>query len=57
MVDELETLGERLKCDAVRSIVHRGTNVLDECLIGSGHVREATNFIKRLSPGRAGDSG
>ena len=48
MVRELEVLGERLKCDAVCSIVHSRAEKLGHCLETSGHQLEATNFIKRL---------
>jgi hypothetical protein len=47
-VRELEVLGERLKCDAVCSIVHSRAEKLGHCLETSGHQLEATNFIKRL---------
>jgi hypothetical protein len=48
MVRELESLGGRLNCAAVRSIVrHRGER-LSHCLESSGHRLEAKNFVKRL---------
>jgi hypothetical protein len=49
MVRELESLGERLKCDAVRSIVHTRAERLSHCLERSGHRLEATNFVKLLA--------
>lgn len=51
MVRELETLGERLKCDAICSVVHNRTASLSSVLEERGHRREASAFIKRLTSG------
>ena len=48
MVRELEILGQRLNCDAVRSIVHARAERLSFCLRDCGHRLEAKNFVKRL---------
>jgi hypothetical protein len=48
MVSELEVLGERLKCDAVCSIVHSRAEAFGGCLQASGHQMKAKRFIKRL---------
>jgi hypothetical protein len=48
MVRELEQLGERLGCDAVRSIVHNQADLMARHLERCGYRREATNFVKHL---------
>jgi hypothetical protein len=48
MIQALEQLGRRRACNAVRSVVHRRADVLTDCLRGSGHHMEATNFIKHV---------
>ena len=53
MLRELETLGERLKCHAVRSVVHARAERLSFCLLDCGHRLEAKNFVKRLPAARA----
>jgi hypothetical protein len=49
MVSELEVLGERLKCDAVCSIVHNRAETFGHCLRTSGHQMKAKRFVKRLA--------
>jgi hypothetical protein len=49
MVLELEKLGARLVCTAVRSVVHGPEAALRDCLESRGHRQEAVNFLKRLA--------
>ena len=53
LVRALEQLGEALRCDAVRSMVHSHACLLRGCLESEGHRLETTNFVKRL-PARVG---
>ena len=48
MVDALETLGARLGCHAVRSVVHTKSDVLSGCLEACGHRLDTRNFVKKL---------
>lgn len=49
MIRALEELGARFGFHAVRSVVHRRADLLNDCLLVSGHRVEATNFVKHLS--------
>jgi len=48
MVGALESLGQQLHCQAVRSVVRSRADMLTGCLERAGHHLEATNFVKRL---------
>ncbi len=51
LVAELERLGHRLGCDAVRSVVHGGEALVASGLHAAGHVPEASLTLKPLRPG------
>jgi len=57
MVRALELLGERLGCDAVRSIVHTRADLMARILELYGHRRDTTNFVKHLHPALAPAAG
>ncbi|HTZ71430.1 MAG TPA: hypothetical protein VMB71_12320 [Acetobacteraceae bacterium] len=48
MVRELESLGERLQCQAVRSVIHANEDEVATCLRRSAHQVATTNFVKLL---------
>lgn len=50
LVAELDQLGERLGCDAVRSVVHRGETAVASRLYAAGHAAEAALTLKPLAP-------
>lgn len=49
LVAELDALGHRLGCDAVRSVVHGGEPVLAGGLAAAGHAPEASLLLKALA--------
>lgn len=52
LVAELEGLGHRLACDAVRSVVHPGERSVASRLHAAGHAPEAALMLKPLGPRR-----
>ncbi len=54
LVHELETLGARLGCSAVRGIVHGRQAALAGELSAAGHALEASLFGRSLAPQEAG---
>jgi hypothetical protein len=48
LVTELEALGKRLGCTAVRSVVHDGTDQVAGWLFAAGHAPEASLLLKPL---------
>jgi hypothetical protein len=52
LVEELEALGKRLGCAAVRSIVHGGEGTVAGGLFAAGHAPEASLLGKSLQPGK-----
>jgi hypothetical protein len=53
LVEELEALGHRLECNAVRSVVHGGEQELAGGLVAAGHAPDASLLLKALA-GKAG---
>jgi hypothetical protein len=53
LVAELDALGQRLGCNAVRSVVHGGTSEVAGGLVAAGHAPEASLLLKPLPRGRA----
>lgn len=51
LVAELDALGRRLACNAVRSVVHGGEPVLAGGLAAAGHAPEASLLLKALEAG------
>jgi hypothetical protein len=51
LVGELDALGERLGCAAVRSVVHGGEPELAGGLAAAGHAPEASLLLKALEAG------
>ena len=49
LVDELDALGHRLGCNAVRSVVHGGEPELAGGLVAAGHAPEASLLLKDLA--------
>jgi hypothetical protein len=56
LVAELEALGHRLGCDAVRSVVHGGEQEVAGGLVAAGHAPDASMLLKALA-GRAATGG
>jgi hypothetical protein len=54
LVEELDDLGHRLGCNAVRSVVHGGTPEVAGGLVAAGHAPEASLLLKGLAVGAAG---
>jgi hypothetical protein len=52
LVAELDTLGHRLACSAVRSVVHGGEPEVAGGLAAAGHAPEASLLLKALAGGR-----
>lgn len=50
LVAELDQLGDRLGCDAVRSVVHRSEAAVASGLSAAGHAPEAALTLKPLAP-------
>jgi hypothetical protein len=48
LVQELEALGKRLGCAAVRSVVHGGESEVSGGLSAAGHAREGSLLVKPL---------
>jgi hypothetical protein len=60
LVAEIDALGKRLNCCAVRGVVHGGSAELAGGLAAAGHQPEASLLLKRLmraSPGTGPDKG
>jgi hypothetical protein len=53
LVAELDALGRRLACNAVRSVVHGGEPGLAGGLAAAGHAPEASLLLKALEAGTA----
>ncbi len=51
LVAELERLGRRLGCDAVRSVIHGGEEAVANGLHAAGHAPEASLTLKALRRG------
>ncbi len=51
LVGELDTLGQRLGCNAVRSVVHGGEPEVAGGLVAAGHAPEASLLLKALAAG------
>jgi hypothetical protein len=51
LVQELEALGKRLGCGAVRSVVHGGQPDVQGGLAAAGHAMEGQTLLKPLLPG------
>lgn len=49
LVDELDALGHRLGCNAVRSVVHGGEADIARGLVAAGHAPEASLLLKALA--------
>lgn len=49
LVDELEALGHRLGCNAVRSVVHGGEQDIAGGLVAAGHAPDASLLLKDLA--------
>lgn len=54
LVKELDDLGHRLGCNAVRSVVHGGEPEVAGGLVAAGHAPEASLLLKGLAVGAAG---
>lgn len=54
LVEELEALGQRLGCAAVRSVVHGGEREVAGGLVAAGHAPEASLLLKALAAGAEG---
>jgi len=54
LVAELDALGQRLGCNAVRSVVHGGEQEIAGGLFAAGHAPEASMLLKALAAGGAG---
>jgi hypothetical protein len=52
LVDELDALGQRLDCNAVRSVVHGGDPEVAGGLVAAGHAPEASLLLKALADGK-----
>ena len=53
LVQELEALGRRLGCNAVRSVVHGGEHEVAGGLTAAGHTPEGSMLLKALAAGAA----
>jgi hypothetical protein len=53
LVGELDALGQRLDCNAVRSVVHGGEQAIAGGLAAAGHAPEASLLLKALAAGTA----
>ncbi|MGA3400854.1 MAG: hypothetical protein ABSC95_16675 [Acetobacteraceae bacterium] len=51
LVAELDALGQRLGCNAVRSVVHGGEPEVAGGLVAAGHAPEASLLLKALAHG------
>ncbi|HUB13105.1 MAG TPA: hypothetical protein VMB34_14230 [Acetobacteraceae bacterium] len=51
LVEELDALGRRLNCNAVRSVVHGGEPEIAGGLVAAGHAPEASLLLKALFTG------
>lgn len=49
LVEELEALGHRLGCNAVRSVVHGGKQEIAGGLVAAGHAPSASLLLKALA--------
>jgi hypothetical protein len=49
LVEELEALGRRLECNAVRSVVHGGEQEVAGGLVAAGHAPDASMLLKALA--------
>lgn len=49
LVAELDALGKRLGCNAVRSVVHGGENEVAGGLVAAGHAPEASLLLKAFA--------
>ncbi|HEY1932083.1 MAG TPA: hypothetical protein VGG99_08730 [Acetobacteraceae bacterium] len=56
LVAELDALGQRLGCDAVRSVVHAQEPTIAGGLVAAGHAPEASLMLKPLRRGPACDA-
>ena len=57
LVAELDALGQRLGCDAVRSVVHGNENAVSGGLFAAGHAPEASLMLKPLRRKDTRDAG
>ncbi|HUN40033.1 MAG TPA: hypothetical protein VMU81_07070 [Acetobacteraceae bacterium] len=53
LVAELDALGHRLDCNAVRSVVHGGEPAIAGGLVAAGHTPEASLLLKSLAANAA----
>jgi hypothetical protein len=54
LIAALEALAQRLHCNAIRSLMHVGSEDVEPSLLAAGYRIEGTTLLKRLDPAGAG---